>query len=126
MEPHIKYKLNLLLRLKSNSKIKSNKDKMDLFIPIFLELRQLESELAKLTQEYEIKLKLINITSEPLKKLLMQNCIHYANPNSISWSKIWDVDSYYNCPACDYKITDRTLTNIWDENAIINNENNKL
>jgi hypothetical protein len=122
MEPHIKYKLNLLLRLKSNEKIKIDKDKMDIFITSFLDLRLLNGELVKLTEEYDVKFKEMNITRQLLTKILMKNCIHYANPNSISWSKIWDVDSYYNCPACDYKITDRTLTNIWNENAIINNK----
>lgn len=122
MEPHIKYKLNLLARLKSNEKIKIDKDKMDIFITSFLDLRLLNGELVKLTEEYDVKFKEMNITRQLLTKILMKNCKHYANPNSISWSKIWDVDSYYHCPACDYKITDRTLTNIWNENAIINNK----
>jgi hypothetical protein len=83
MEPNNQRKSELLLRLKSDPKIKSDKDKMDVFRTSYLNLVQLESEIAKLTQEYEIKLKLINITREPLKKLIMKNCIHYANPNSI-------------------------------------------
>jgi len=96
-----------------------NKEKRDVFISAYLELDLLNKQLSILTNEYQLKINEINITKQNTKKLLMKNCIHYANPNSISWSKLWDDTSYYLCPACNYHITSRHLTNIWDEDLII-------
>ena len=116
--------MELLTKLNSDSKLKHenqlniDKDKMNIFIATYIDLRQLERELAKLTEEYELNIKEIIVKKQLLKKTLMKNCLHYANPNSISWSKMWDNHSYYNCPACDYHITSRSLTNIWNETMI--------
>jgi hypothetical protein len=116
--------MGLLIKLNSDSKLKNetqlniDKYKMNIFISTYIDLRQLERELAKLTDEYEVMFSSINVQKQILKKTLVKNCIHYANPNSISWSKIWDIHSYYHCPACDYHITSRCLTNIWDEKMI--------
>ena len=73
-------------------------------------------KLEILTNEYQLKINEININIKNTKKLLMKNCIHYANPNSILWSKIWDDAS---CPGCNYHITNRHLSNVWDEDLIL-------
>ena len=85
----------------------------------YLELNLLNKKLSLLTNEYQLKFNEININIKNTKKLLMKNCIHYANPNSISWSKIWDDSSYYLCPGCNYHITNRHLSNVWDEDLIL-------
>jgi hypothetical protein len=85
----------------------------------YLELILLNKKLESLTNEYQLKINEININIKNTKKLLMKNCIHYANPDSISWSKLWDDASYYLCPGCNYHITNRHLSNVWDEDLII-------
>ena len=89
------------------------------FKSAYLELNLLNKKLESLTKEYQLKINEININIKNTKKLLMKNCIHYANPDSISWSKIWDDASYYLCPACNYHISHRYLSNVWDEDLII-------
>ena len=114
----------LIEKLNENKKInqiinEKNESKCVAFKSSYLELNLLNKKLEILTNEYQLKINEININIKNTKKLLMKNCIHYANPNSISWSKIWDDSSYYLCPGCNYHITNRHLSNVWDEDLII-------
>ena len=114
----------LIEKLNENKKInqirnEKNESKCVEFKSAYLELNLLNKKLDFLTNEYQLKINEININIKNTKKLLMKNCIHYANPDSISWSKIWDDSSYYLCPGCNYHITNRHLSNVWDEDLIL-------
>ena len=96
-----------------------NESKYVAFKSSYLELNLLNKNLDILTNEYQSTINEINTNIKNTKKLLMKTCIHYANPDSISWSKLWDDASYYLCPGCNYHITNRHLSNVWDEDLII-------
>ena len=111
----------LIEKLNENKKInqiinEKNESKYVAFKSAYLELNLLNKKLDFLTNEYQLKINEININIKNTKKLLMKNCIHYANPDSILWSKIWDDAS---CPGCNYHITNRHLSNVWDEDLIL-------
>ena len=96
-----------------------NESKYVAFKSSYLELKLLNKKLESLTKEYELNINEININIKITKKLLTNNCIHYANPDSISWSKLWDDASYYLCPGCNYHITNRHLTNVWNDDLML-------
>jgi TPP-dependent indolepyruvate ferredoxin oxidoreductase alpha subunit len=96
-----------------------NESKYVAFKSAYVELKLLNKQLEILTNEYELKIHEININIKNTRKLLMKNCIHYANPDGISWSEIWNDASYYLCPGCNYHITNRHLSNVWDEDLIL-------
>ena len=62
--------MELLTKLNSDSKLKHenqlniDKDKMNIFIATYIDLRQLERELAKLTEEYELNIKEIIVKKQ--------------------------------------------------------------
>lgn len=98
-----------------------DKEKMSVFIPLYLKKKQKKAEMLDLQKKYTEIQDIFKKEYDDIREELVKTCVHYADTKG----RIYDDGfggRYYYCPSCDYEINNICkYTNVWDEGAIIKN-----
>ena len=104
-----------LRKVEIDNKIKIDKEKMNLFISLYLKKKQKKAKMLDLQKKYTEIQEIFKKEHDDIGAELVKACAHY-DPRIKG--RIYY--GYYYCPACDKKIHDiHKYTNVWDEGAII-------
>ena len=102
-----------LRKVEIDNKIKIDKEKMNLFISLYLKKKQKKAKMLDLQKKYTEIQDIFKKEHDDIGAKLVKACAHYAHPNG-------RLNYEYYCPACDKKIYKfHKYTNVWDEGAII-------
>ena len=113
-----------LRKVEIDNKIKIDKEKMNLFISLYLKKKQKKAKMLDLQKKYTEIQDIFKKEHDDIGAELVKACAHYA-PHTKGLRHYDDGSGsgpgYYYCPACDdkeiYKF--HNFTNVWDEGAII-------
>jgi hypothetical protein len=111
-----------LRKVEIDNKIKKiDKEKMSVFISLYLRKKQKKAEMEDLTKKYTEIQDIIKKEHDDIGTELVNSCVHYAHTKGrIYYDECFQSRDFYYCPACDKKIHDiHKYTNVWDEDAII-------
>ena len=104
-----------LRKVEIDNKIKIDKEKMNVFISLYLKKKQKKAKMLDLQKKYTEIQDIFKKEHDDIGAELVKACAHYAPHTK---GRIYY--GYYYCPACDEKIHDiHKYTNVWDEGAII-------
>ena len=114
--------INIIMDLRKveiDNKIKIDKEKLSVFMPLYLKKKQKKAEMLDLQKKYTEIQDIFKKEYDDIREELVKTCVHYADTKE----RIYDDGfggRYYYCPACDYEINNiRKHPNVWDEGAII-------
>ena len=114
--------INIIMDLRKveiDNKIKIDKEKLSVFMPLYLRKKQKKAEMLDLQKKYTEIQDIFKKEYDDIREELVKTCVHYADTKG----RIYDDGfggRYYYCPACDYEINNiRKHPNVWDEGAII-------
>lgn len=114
--------INIIMDLRKveiDNKIKIDKEKLSVFMPLYLKKKQKKAEMLDLQKKYTEIQDIFKKEYDDIREELVKTCVHYADTKG----RIYDDGfggRYYYCPACDYEINNiRKHPNVWDEGAII-------
>ena len=110
-----------LRKVEIDNKIKIDKEKLSVFMPLYLKKKQKKAEMLDLQKKYTEIQDIFKKEYDDIREELVKTCVHYADTKG----RIYDDGfggRYYYCPACDYEINNICkYTKVWDEGAIIKN-----
>ena len=114
--------INIIMDLRKveiDNKIKIDKEKLSVFMPLYLRKKEKKAEIEDLRKKYTEIQAIFKNEYDDIREELVKTCVHYADTKGRIYANGFGGDYYY-CPACDKEINNiRKYTNVWDEGAII-------
>ena len=104
-----------LRKVKIDNKIKIDKEKLSVFMPLYLRKKEKKAEIEDLRKKYTEIQAIFKKEYDDIREELVKTCVHYADTKGRIYANGFGGDYYY-CPACDKEINNiRKYTNVWDE-----------